>query len=84
MRIARDCGFGIYHVDLVLLRARLALEEGNADAALTDVNTAVFNGIHPPEDFGLPELGGSAVATSRRCASTSCRRTSSRSSMAAY
>lgn len=56
LRIARDCGFGIYHVDLLLLRARLALDEGDADGALADVEVALSEGFRPPESSGQPEL----------------------------
>jgi len=71
LRIARDCGFGIYHVDLLLERARRALDEGDADAALADadaaladVDTALFAGVRPPEESGLPEL---LAATDPEC-----------------
>ena len=64
LRIARDCGFGLYHVDLLLLRARLALEEGDAGQAIADVDTALFEGVQPPEDSGLPEL---LAATDPEC-----------------
>ncbi len=64
LRIARDCGFGIYHIDLLLQRARLALEFGDADAALADVDTALFDGVRPPEESGLPEL---LAATDSEC-----------------
>ena len=64
LRIARDCGFGIYHIDLLLLRSRLALEEGDADQAITDIDMALFEGVHPPQDSGLPEL---LAATDSEC-----------------
>ena len=64
LRIARDCGFGLYHVDLLLERARLALEDGDADTALADLDTALFEGARPPEDSGLPEL---LAATDPEC-----------------
>ena len=64
LRIARDCGFGIYHIDLLLLRARLALEAGDAEAALADIDTALSEGVHPPEESGLPEL---LAATDPEC-----------------
>ncbi len=56
LRIARDCGYGIYHIDLLLLRARLALEQGDADQTITDVNVALFEGVQPPESSGQPKL----------------------------
>ncbi len=64
LRIARDCGYGIHHIDLLLLRARLALEEGNVDEVIADIDTALFEGVHPPEDSGLPEL---LAATDPEC-----------------
>lgn len=64
LRIARDCGYGIYHLDLLLLRARLALEEGDAERALADVDTALSDGVRPPEGSGLPEL---LAATDPEC-----------------
>jgi tetratricopeptide (TPR) repeat protein len=56
LRIARDCGFGIYHIDLLLLRAQVALHEGRADDAEHDIRVALDEGVHPPDDTGLPEL----------------------------
>jgi tetratricopeptide (TPR) repeat protein len=64
LRIARDCGFGIYHIDLLLVRACRALDEGDADAALADVDTALFAGVRPPKESGLPEL---LAATDPEC-----------------
>ncbi|MEE8525734.1 MAG: TIR domain-containing protein [Thermoanaerobaculia bacterium] len=56
LRIARDCGFGIYHVDLLLERARLALDEDDAERAIADLDVALFASVRPPEDSRLPEL----------------------------
>ncbi len=64
LRIARDCGFSIYHIDLLLIRARLALEEGDVDKALSDIGTALFEGVYPPEDAGMPVL---LAATDPKC-----------------
>jgi len=64
LRIARDCGFGIYHIDLLLQRACLFLDQGDATAALTDIDISLFEGVHPPEDSGLPEL---LAATDLEC-----------------
>jgi len=64
LRIARDCGFGIFHVDLLLERARRALDEGDADAALADVDATLFAGVRPPEESGLPKL---LAATDPEC-----------------
>ncbi len=40
----------------MLLRARLALEEGDAEQAIADADVALFDGIRPPEESGLPEI----------------------------
>ncbi len=41
LRLAREGGFGIIHIDLLLLRASVALEEGDAAAAERDARTAL-------------------------------------------
>lgn len=64
LRIARDCGFGIYHIDLLLVRAQLALHEGRAADAERDVRVALDEGVHPPEESGYPEL---LAATDPEC-----------------
>jgi len=53
LQIARDCGFGIYHIDLLLTRARLHLLSGDPASALADVRTALgdeSDGIAIPAD----------------------------------
>ena len=64
LRIARDCGFGIYHIDLLLERARWHLVAGEAEAAEADLRTALFDGHTPPPDTGLPTL---LAATDPEC-----------------
>ena len=64
LRIARDCGFGIFHIDLLLTRAQVALHEGSAADAERDVRVALDEGVHPPADSGLPEL---LSATDEEC-----------------
>jgi tetratricopeptide (TPR) repeat protein len=64
LHIACECGYGIYHIDLLLLQARLALHTGDADAALADVETALTTGHQPPPDSGLPTL---LAATDPEC-----------------
>ncbi len=64
LRIARDCGFGIYHIDLLLVRAQLALHEGRATDAERDVRVALDEGVHPPVESGFPEL---LAATDSEC-----------------
>ncbi len=56
LRIARDCGYGIYHIDLLLLRAQVALYEGHAVAAERAVRAALEEGVRPAADSGLPTL----------------------------
>ncbi len=64
LRIAHDCGFGIHHIDLLLLRAQTALHEGRATDAEGDIRLALDKGVHPPDDSGLPEL---LAATDTEC-----------------
>jgi len=64
IRMARECGFGIYHIDLLLGRAQLALLTGNAAAALADIETALTTGHRPPPTSGLPTL---LAATDPEC-----------------
>ena len=56
LRIARDCGFGIFNIDLLLLRASVALDEGQATAAECDARTALETGFRPPEEGGQAHL----------------------------
>jgi hypothetical protein len=56
MRIARACGFGIFHIDLLLLRAEIALEEGDATATIVDARTALVTGHTSPLESGQPRL----------------------------
>ena len=59
--LARDCGFGLYHIDLLLERARLHLLRGDAGAALDDIEVALGDssgggGIPANEETGQVEL----------------------------
>lgn len=56
LKIARDCGFGIYHIDLLLERARLHLMSGAPQAALDDLRTALDDGVPFNPQTGQPEL----------------------------
>jgi hypothetical protein len=56
LRVARACGFGIFHIDLLLLRAAVALEGGDASAAAADARAALETGHTPPPDSGQPRL----------------------------
>jgi hypothetical protein len=65
LRIARDCGYGIYHVDLLLERACLHLLHGEPQPALDDLRVALDDGQKPPPDSGFPTL---LAATDPECA----------------
>ena len=61
LKIARNHGFGLYHIDLLLERARLHLLRGDAPAASDDVEMALGDeegggGIPASEKTGQPEL----------------------------
>jgi hypothetical protein len=56
LRIALDCGFGIYHIDLRNVRAKLSLNEGRHADAIRDATVALSEGVHPSPEFGLPTL----------------------------
>ena len=64
LRIARECGYGIFHIDLLAESARRHLLAGDAAAAEKDCRLALDTGIHPPEDSGLPVL---LAATDPEC-----------------
>jgi len=56
LRIARECGFGIFYIDLLLLRAAIALEEGDAVGAESNARIALERGEEPPVECGQPRL----------------------------
>ena len=64
LRIARDCGYGILHIDLLLVRAQAALHEGRPDDAIRDVAIALDEGRRPRPESGLPTL---LAATDPEC-----------------
>ncbi len=64
LAIARDCGLGIYHIDLLLERARWHLLGGAPQAVLDDLHTALEDGIPANEQTGQPEL---LAATHAEC-----------------
>jgi len=64
LKIARDCGYGIYHIDLLLERARLHLFLGKPETALKDLQLALDTGIPANEKTGQPEL---LAATHEHC-----------------
>jgi len=55
-KIARDCGFGLYHIDLLLTQTRLHLLEGHAGEALDDIRIALDDGIPANDTNGQPQL----------------------------
>jgi len=64
LRIARECGYGIYHIDLLIERARLNLLLGDAEAAERDARTALYGlekvasgpGCASPNPYDAPAL----------------------------
>jgi hypothetical protein len=62
--IARSCGLSLHHIDLLILRGRLALLRGDAEAALRDARAALTEGVHPSAESGLPVL---YAATDQEC-----------------
>jgi len=64
LRIARDCGYGIHHNDLLLERARLHILCGEPLASLDDLRVALDDGHKPPPDSGFPVL---LAATDPEC-----------------
>jgi hypothetical protein len=56
LKIARDCGYGIYHVDLLLERAHYRLCRSNPGPALEDVSVALDDGVPANAETGRPEL----------------------------
>ena len=56
LKIARDCGYGLYHIDLLLEEARLHLLTGNPQSALEDIELALDIGIPANDETGQPEL----------------------------
>lgn len=56
LHIAQDCGYGIYHIDLMLIRAQISLHQGDADSAIQNIRIALDDGIHPKTESGLPVL----------------------------
>jgi hypothetical protein len=56
VQLARDSGFGLYFINLLLEQARLRLRRGDADGALQDLRIALDDGLAANEQTGLPEL----------------------------
>lgn len=64
LALARDCGFGIYHIDLLLERARWHLLGCAPQDVLDDLRMALDDGIPGNEQTGQPEL---LAATHAEC-----------------
>lgn len=56
IRLARESGYGIFHIDLLLLRACVALHLGLVDEAIRDCSVALHEGIHPSDPMTEPIL----------------------------
>jgi hypothetical protein len=56
LKIARGCGFGLYHIDLQLELARLRLLQGNPSEALAALRTALDETRPKNAETGAPEL----------------------------
>jgi len=64
LKLARSCGFGLYHIDLLLERARLHLFRGDPGHALEGIELALNTGIPADEQIGQPRL---LAATDEEC-----------------
>lgn len=56
LRIARDCGYAVFHVDLLLQQARVNLLRGCVESALASVSLAVEDGLPADEVTGRPDM----------------------------
>ena len=56
LRIARDCGYAVFHVDLLLQQARVNLLRGRVESALASVSLAVEDGLAADEVTGRPDM----------------------------
>jgi nucleoside phosphorylase len=64
LRIARPCGFALLHIDLLKTRSLVLLMQGKPTEAQHDLRVALFEGVHPHEESGFPEL---LAATDPKC-----------------
>lgn len=64
LRIALECGYGIHHINLLLVQAEIRLLQSDADGAEQALRTALFEGVHPPTESRNPEL---LAATDEQC-----------------
>lgn len=56
LRETIGCGFGLYHIDLLLERARLHLLRGDAGAAMDDIKVALDTGIPANAEAAQSEM----------------------------
>ncbi len=64
LKIARDCGFCLYHIDLLLEKAFLHLLQGEPQQAHNDLRLALDTGVPASNKTGQPEL---LAATDKEC-----------------
>jgi hypothetical protein len=64
LRIARECGYGIYHIDLLTCRAKGYLLLGDAESAEGDARLALTDGIPANKETGQAAL---LAATDKEC-----------------
>jgi tetratricopeptide (TPR) repeat protein len=64
IHIARECGYSIYHIDLLVERALIHLWCGDADMAVDDLRIALTDGHKPLPESGFPPL---LAATDPEC-----------------
>lgn len=56
LNIAKESGYGLVHIDLLLLRACVALNLGLVDEAIRDCSVALHEGVHPSDPITQPVL----------------------------
>ena len=56
LKIARTYGYSLYHIDLLIARARLHLLTGHPSKAVDDIRVALEDGIPAKDRIGQPEL----------------------------
>jgi tetratricopeptide (TPR) repeat protein len=56
LKIARDCGYGLHYINLLLAQAHLHLYWGNPPAALADLRLALDDGLPANDRTGQPQL----------------------------
>lgn len=54
LALARECGYGLLHIELLLVQAELSLLDGQADKALADVRLSLEGNDHEPDSFDMP------------------------------